>query len=90
MKLSETGIEIDANGQPAKVINSTKVTIVASEEIYADTPVLKCTGDIIDNAGSNTTTLKNLRDTYNGHNHVVENVQSGSSSPTSEKPGEQV
>jgi len=66
------------------------VTIVASEEIYADSPVLKCAGDIIDNAGSNTTTLKNLRDTYNGHNHVVKNVQSGSSSPTSEKPGEQV
>ncbi|TPG62548.1 phage baseplate assembly protein domain-containing protein [Ewingella americana] len=89
-KLMETGIEVDASGQPVTVINSTKVTIVASEEIYADTPLLKCTGDIIDNAGSNTTTLKNLRDTYNGHNHVVKNVQSGSSSPTSEKPGEQV
>jgi len=89
-KLTETGIEVDASGQPVTVINATKVTIVASEEIYADSPVLKCAGDIIDNAGSNTTTLKNLRDTYNGHNHVVKNVQSGSSSPTSEKPGEQV
>lgn len=89
-KLMEEGIEIDAKGKPVTVINSTKVTIVASEEIYADAPVLKCAGDIIDNAGSNTTTLKDLRNTYNNHDHVVNNVQSGSSSPTSEKPGELV
>ncbi len=89
-KLGEEGVEIDAKGKPVTVINSTKVTIVASEEIYADTPVLKCAGDIIDNAGSNTTTLKNLRDTYNTHDHMVKNVQSGNSSPTSEMPGEQV
>ena len=76
--------------QPVKVINSTTVTIVASEEIFADTPVLKCSGDIIDNAGSNTTTLKNLRDTYNTHDHVVKNVQSGNDEKTSEKPGEPV
>lgn len=90
LKLTETGIEVDAKGQPVNVINSTKVTIVASEEVFADTPVFKCSGDIIDNAGSNSTTLKNLRDTYNDHDHVLKNVQSGSSSPTSEKPGEQV
>ncbi|PBI78637.1 baseplate assembly protein [Ewingella americana] len=90
LKLTKTGIEIDAKGQAVNVINATKVTIVASEEVFADTPVLRCSGDIIDNAGSNTTTLKNLRDVYNGHNHVVKNVQSGSSSPTSEKPGETV
>lgn len=51
-KLMEEGVEVDAKGKPVTVINSTKVTIVASEEIYADTPVLKCAGDIIDNAGS--------------------------------------
>ncbi|QII37518.1 phage baseplate assembly protein [Rouxiella badensis] len=90
LKLGEEGVEIDAKGKPVAVINSTKVTIVASEEIYADTPLLKCAGDIIDNAGSNTTTLKNLRDTYNTHNHMVKNVQGGDSSPTSEMPGEQV
>ena len=90
LKLTETGIEVDAKGQPVSVINSTKVTVVASEEVFADTPVFKCSGDIIDNAGSNSTTLKNLRDTYNDHDHVLKNVQSGSSSPTSEKPGEQV
>ncbi|MCC3745331.1 phage baseplate assembly protein [Rouxiella badensis] len=90
LKLAEEGVEIDAKGKPVTVINSTKVTIVASEEIYADTPVLKCAGDIIDNVGSNTTTLKNLRDTYNTHDHIVKNVQSGNSSPTSEMPGEQV
>ncbi|MGC6386579.1 phage baseplate assembly protein [Ewingella sp. S1.OA.A_B6] len=90
VKLTETGIEIDANSQPVTVVNATKVTIVASEEIFADTPLLKCSGDIVDNAGSNTTTLKNLRETYNDHDHVVKNVQSGDSSPTSEVPGEQV
>jgi len=90
VKLTETGIEIDAKGQEVNVINATKVTIVASEEVFADTPVLRCSGDIIDNSGSNTTTLKNLRDAHNDHDHVVKNVQSGSSSPTSEKPGEKV
>jgi phage gp45-like len=56
-----------------------------------NTPVLKVSGDIIDNANSgNTATLKNLRDAYNEHNHQVQNVQTGGSMVTSLPPGSQV
>ncbi|STJ26667.1 bacteriophage Mu Gp45 protein [Citrobacter braakii] len=51
----------------------------------AKTPVLKCTGDIIDNCESNTATLKQLREAYNDHDHSVNNVQGGNSSIDSEK-----
>lgn len=90
IKLTESGIEIEANGKPVKVSNATTVTIVASEKIVADTPRFECTGDIIDNSGSNAATLKNLRDAHDAHTHAVNNVASGSISVTSAKPGVQV
>lgn len=90
VKLTKTGIKMDAAGQPVDVINSTVVTIVASEEVIAKTPVLKCTGDIIDNCESNTSTLKQLRDAYNIHDHPVENVQGGGSTIISKKPSNPV
>lgn len=88
VKLTESGIVVQANGQPVNVSNATTVTITASEEIYADTPLLKAKGDIIDNCESNTSTLKQLRDAYNNHDHDVKNVQGGSETKTTEKPGE--
>ncbi|HIC8722683.1 TPA: phage baseplate assembly protein domain-containing protein [Enterobacter ludwigii] len=90
VKLTETGITIDAAGQPVDVVNSTVVTITASEEVIAKTPVLKCTGDIIDNCESNTATLKQLREAYNDHDHPVKNVQGGNSTINSEKPSNPV
>lgn len=90
VKLTESGIEIQANGQPVNVTNATTVNITASEEIYADTPLLKAKGDIIDNADTNTTTLKQLRDAYNAHDHLVTGVQSGSDEVTSNPPGNTV
>ncbi|MFZ4260372.1 hypothetical protein ACEV61_26465, partial [Raoultella terrigena] len=56
----------------------------------ANTPLLKCTGDIVDNCESNSKTLKQLRDAYNEHDHDVNEVQSGESTITSEKTAEQV
>lgn len=90
VKLTETGITIDADGQPVDVVNSTVVTITASEEVLAKTPVLKCTGDIIDNCESNTATLKQLREAYNDHDHQVKNVQGGNSTIDSAKPSQPV
>jgi phage gp45-like len=90
VKLTETGITIDAAGQPVDVVNSTVVTITASEEVIAKTPVLKCTGDIIDNCESNTATLKQLREAYNVHDHPVKNVQGGNSTINSDKPSNPV
>lgn len=88
--LTEKGVFIDAKGKDVEVNNATKVTINASEGILANTPVLKCTGDIIDNCESNTRTLKELRDAHNDHDHVVKNVQKGNDDATSEKTEEQV
>ncbi|QLU50426.1 phage baseplate assembly protein [Citrobacter sp. RHBSTW-00696] len=88
--LTEKGVFIDAKGKDVEVNNATNVTINASERILANTPVLKCTGDIIDNCESNTRTLKELRDAHNDHDHVVKNVQKGNDDATSEKTEEQV
>jgi len=69
------------------VANATTVTITATEKVIADTPRFECTGDIIDNSGSNSATLKDLRDAYDGHKHDVKNVSSGGATVTSETPG---
>ncbi len=91
VKLTQTGIDIDAKNQPVTVNNATIVTINAATGVQMNTPVLKVSGNIIDNTSSgNTTTLKNLRDAYNEHNHQVQNVQSGGSTLTSQPPGSQV
>ncbi|HIC7643329.1 TPA: phage baseplate assembly protein domain-containing protein [Serratia liquefaciens] len=88
VKLTENGIEIEAKGKPVTVANATTVTVTATEKIRLETPRLEVTGDVIDNCDSNGATLKALRDTYNEHDHVVKNVQSGNDEKTSEKPGE--
>ncbi|MBJ8953612.1 phage baseplate assembly protein domain-containing protein [Citrobacter braakii] len=88
--LTENGVFIDAKGKDVEVNNAANVIINASEGILANTPVLKCTGDIIDNCESNARTLKELRDAHNDHDHVVKKVQKGSDEATSEKTEEQV
>ena len=90
IKLTENGIEIEANGQAVTVSNATQVTINAADGVDMNTPLLKVSGDIVDNAGTNSKTLKNLRDTYNGHHHAVSGVQSGNAKVTSDTPGEEV
>lgn len=84
--LTEDGVFIDAKGKDVEVNNATNVTINASESVVVKTPLLKCTGDVIDNCETNTTTLKDLRDAYNQHGHPVENVQGGDSTINTEPP----
>lgn len=90
IKLTENGITVEANGQPVTVSRATVVTITGTEEVIADTPVFKCTGDIIDNSDTNNTTMKQLRDAFNDHDHFVEGVQGGGLTVESDKPGIQV
>lgn len=90
VKLTEKGVEVVANGQEVTITQATKVTIEASEEIFANTPILKASGDVIDNAGSNSTTLKQLRDAFNLHGHPVPGVHSGSSTVNSSPPSNPV
>ena len=81
-------IEVKANGQPVSVTGATTCTIQASTEVYIDTPILKCTGDIIDNCNTQGNTAASMRAIFNGHNHEVKNVQSGGSTVTTEVPNQ--
>ncbi|MDR5757030.1 phage baseplate assembly protein V [Caballeronia sp. LZ035] len=67
--LSQAGMVLDGGGKP--------VTITNTPEIDADTPLLKCKGDIIDNYETNTRTVAGMRAVANAHVHS--GVQSGSS-----------
>lgn len=90
IKLTESGVIIEANNQPVTVNDATEVTVNASVKVRLNTPLLEVSGDIVDNADSNATTLKTLRDTYNSHNHQLKNVQSGNATLTSETPAKVV
>jgi len=82
------GIVVDAKGQVVTVNNATTVTINAATKIRMVTPLLEVTGDIIDNAGTNTNTVAQMRAIYDGHTHPVVNVAGGSSTITSNVPGQ--
>ncbi|MDR5815785.1 phage baseplate assembly protein V [Caballeronia sp. LZ033] len=67
--LSQDGMVLDGGGK--------QVTIRNTPVVLADTPILRCTGDIIDNYGTNTRTVAGMRAVANAHVHG--GVQSGSS-----------
>lgn len=67
--LSQAGMVLDGGGK--------QVTIRNTPVVLADTPLLRCTGDIIDNYGTNTRTVAGMRTVANAHIHG--GVQSGSS-----------
>jgi phage baseplate assembly protein V len=81
-------IEINANGQPVTVNNASTVTINASTSITCNTPVLKCTGDIVDNCNTNTRTMAGMRQVANSHTHNVTSVQTGGSTVVSNPPNQ--
>ena len=80
------GIFIKANGQPVEVDGATTVTINAATEVLIDSPVLKCTGDIIDNCNTTGRSMAADRLKYDAHGHPVENVQAGTSTIVSGTP----
>lgn len=47
-----------------------KVTVNASTEIVCNTPVLKCSGDIVDHYQTNIQTMAGMRSQYNSHTHT--------------------
>lgn len=59
--LTRSGIEVDGAGMP--------ITLKNAPEVFADVPLLKCAGDIIDNAGSGGVSMAEMRGAYNGHDH---------------------
>ncbi|WP_244109348.1 phage baseplate assembly protein V [Burkholderia anthina] len=82
------GIIVNANGQDVQVNDATNVTINAAGKIRAVTPRLECTGDIIDNCDSQTSTLADLRKAHDEHDHNVVNVQTGGSTITTTVPND--
>jgi phage baseplate assembly protein V len=67
--LTQTGIVIEAKNQPVTVNDATTVTINAATAIQCNTPILRVTGDIIDNTGTNSHTVRDMRNIYNAHTH---------------------
>ncbi|WP_404680410.1 phage baseplate assembly protein domain-containing protein [Raoultella terrigena] len=90
IQLTEAGISIDAKGKDVTVNNARNLTATATEQVKLITPKLLVTGDVIDNCETNDKTLKQLRDTYNDHDHEVKGVEHGNDNVTSEKPEERV
>lgn len=80
------GIVVEAKGQAVTINNASTVTINAATKVRMVTPLLEVTGDIIDNAGSNTHNMAQMRAIYDSHTHNVVNVQTGGSTITSTAP----
>lgn len=82
------GIVVNANNQAVTVNDATTVTINASTGVVMNTPLLKVSGDIIDNAATNPHTMAQMRSIYNSHTHPVPNVQLGGPGTTSSAPNQ--
>ncbi|MBB5408613.1 phage baseplate assembly protein V [Paraburkholderia sp. HC6.4b] len=88
--LSAAGIVVNGGGQP--------VTITNTPQITADSPLFRCTGNIVgdgditcagdmrDNSATNPHTAANSRIVYNSHHHPVPEVQGGGDTVTSDPP----
>jgi len=79
--LSAAGIVVNGGGKP--------ITFTNAPEVIADTPVLKCKGDIVDNYETNTRTMAGMRQVANAHTHDIVNIQTGGSTRTSNAPNQQ-
>ena len=84
------GIIVNANNTPVTVNGCTVLTINAATEILCQTPLLKVSGDIIDNFGTNARTMANMRTIYDEHVHLVENIESGGSTVDTQIPTQQM
>lgn len=80
------GIVVQAKGQDVTVNSAATVTINAAAKVRMVTPLLEVTGDIIDNAGTNTNNLAQMRAIFNGHKHPVANIATGTSTVNSNNP----
>ncbi|MFM0022198.1 phage baseplate assembly protein V [Paraburkholderia azotifigens] len=79
--LTESGIVINGGGNPITLTNASKVR--------AETPRLECTGDIVDHCDTTGRAMSADRLIFDGHHHLVKNVQGGGSNIVSEVPTEQ-
>jgi len=74
VRLGRSGIVIDGAGKP--------VTITNTPEVLADTPLFKCSGEIMDNAGQGGQTMSAMRELYDRHTHQENDVRGQTAVPT--------
>lgn len=100
--LSTTGIVIEAKGLPVTVNDASAVTINCSStvqinsttSVVLDTPLLKVSGqiqaggDVLDNAGTNSSSMANMRAVHDEHDHDVMGVQEGGDTVVSNTPNQ--
>lgn len=67
--LTRAGIVINGGGLPISITNTPEIT--------ADTPLLRTTGDLLDNCNTNSLTVAQMRQTYNSHTHNENNIVGG-------------
>ncbi|VVE06517.1 phage baseplate assembly protein V [Pandoraea sputorum] len=79
--LTESGIVVNGGGLPIQIVNAPEVT--------ADTPIFKCTGEILDNCNTNSRTMAGMREVANGHTHPIKGVQPGSATVATDPPSQQ-
>ncbi|MFM0435896.1 phage baseplate assembly protein V [Paraburkholderia strydomiana] len=79
--LTEAGIVVNGGGNP--------ITFTNAPEVIADTPLLKCKGDILDNYETNTRTVAGMRQVANSHTHPILNIQTGGSNISTQTPTQQ-
>jgi len=82
------GIVVEAKGQAVTINNASTVTINAATKVRMVTPLLEVTGDIIDNAATNSHSMAQMRTIYNSHTHPVPNVQVGGPGTTTNGPNQ--
>ncbi len=58
-------------------IDTHRLIINASEKVRLNTPVMECSGDVIDTADTNGETMRSMRETYDIHTHNENNDEGG-------------
>lgn len=74
------------NASASAKVQAPTITLKATTSVIADTPLFECTGDIIDNSGSQSSSMADLRAAHDGHTHNVPNIQTGTGSRISAGP----
>ena len=63
------GVVIEAKDSEVTVNHATNVIIHAANEVMLDTPLVKVTGDVLDQSDTNAHTLADMRAIFNAHVH---------------------
>lgn len=87
--LTRAGIVINGGGLPIQVQNTPTITMTATANVRIVSPLLECTGDILDNCDTQPHTSANFRQIYDIHTHPVQNVQAGAATVTTNVPNQQ-